>query len=48
AICGYSKTSLLAYSDNMDSTKYCEVLKNQLIPLIKRLSKEKNTHINVI
>ncbi|CAF4242435.1 unnamed protein product [Rotaria sordida] len=41
AICGYGKASLLTYSDNMDSTKYCEVLQNQLLPLIKRLPKGK-------
>ena len=41
AICGYDKTSLLTYSDNMNSTKYSEVLKNQLISLVKRLPKGK-------
>ncbi|CAF2806478.1 unnamed protein product [Rotaria sp. Silwood2] len=41
AMCEYGKTSAFVYSDNMDSTKYCEVLKNYLIPSIKRLPKEK-------
>jgi transposase len=41
AICGYGTTSALLYSDNMNSTKYCEVLNNQLIPSIKRLPKGK-------
>ena len=41
AICGYDKTSLLTYSDNMNSTKYSEVLKNQLISSVKRLPKGK-------
>ncbi|CAF4338913.1 unnamed protein product [Rotaria sp. Silwood2] len=39
AICRYGTTSALLYSDNMNSIKYCEVLKNQLIPSIKRLPK---------
>ncbi|CAF1495238.1 unnamed protein product [Adineta ricciae] len=36
-ICGYGTTTALFYSDNMNSTKYCEVLKNQLIPSMKKL-----------
>ncbi|CAF3367541.1 unnamed protein product [Rotaria sp. Silwood2] len=41
AMCGYGKTSAFVYSDNIDSTKYCEILKNYLIPSIKRLLKGK-------
>ena len=32
-ISAYDKTSRWTYSDNMNSTKYSEVLKNQLIPI---------------
>lgn len=38
-ICGGGATALLLYSDNMDSNKYCEVLRNQLVPLMKQLPK---------
>ncbi|CAF1529926.1 unnamed protein product [Adineta steineri] len=38
-ISGYGKTTALFYSDNMNSTKYCEVLKNKLIPSMKKLPK---------
>ncbi|CAF1467556.1 unnamed protein product [Adineta steineri] len=38
-IFGYGKTTALFYSDNMNSIKYCEVLKNKLIPSMKKLPK---------
>jgi hypothetical protein len=41
AVCGYGTTLAVVYLDNMNSTKYCEVLKNQLIPSIKKLPKGK-------
>jgi hypothetical protein len=37
----YDTTLALVYLDNMNSTKYCEVRKNQLIPSIKKLPKGK-------
>ncbi|CAF4396323.1 unnamed protein product, partial [Rotaria magnacalcarata] len=45
AMCAYGKTSTFVYSNNMNSTKYCEVLKNLLNSINETITKRKEIHI---